>query len=216
MSLAVKSGRPLSREGLVQRPRLIAKLTHGGDTPLVVIVAPAGYGKTSLLAEWATQEERPSVWLALEEWHDDPIRLTREIVAAIEELEPVDGSLLDALDGPALDLGSTVLPALAVALEGRCHPIVLILDDAHSLTSVGALQVLTTVAEHLPPGSQLVLASRTRPALPLGRLRAHRALLELGAGEMAMTGAEAASLLQTTGVRVGSAEIDALVERTEG
>jgi LuxR family maltose regulon positive regulatory protein len=216
MSLAVKSGRPLSREGLVRRPRLLAKLTHGGDTPLVVIVAPAGYGKTSLLAEWAKQDERPSVWLALEEWHDDPIRLTREIMVALEEVEPVDASLPKALDESEPELGPIVLPALAVALECRHRPIVLILDDAHSLTSPGALQVLATVAEHLPPGSQLVLASRTRPALPLGRLRAHGALLELGAGEMAMTHTEAASFLRAAGVRVRAAELDTLMERTEG
>jgi LuxR family maltose regulon positive regulatory protein len=216
MSLAVKSGHPLSRGGVVRRPRLLAKLTDGRDAPLVMIVAPAGYGKTSLVAEWAEQDERASVWLALEEWHDDPIRLTRAIVASLEELEPVEASLAEALDEPTPDLSSVVLPALAGMLEGRAHPVVLILDDAHALTSAGALHVLTTVAEHLPSGSQLVLASRTHPALPLGRLRAHRALLELGALELAMRHAEAASLLRTAHVRVGSAKVDALVERTEG
>jgi LuxR family transcriptional regulator, maltose regulon positive regulatory protein len=217
MSLAVKSGRPLSQEGLVRRPRLLAKLTEGRDTPLVVIVAPAGYGKTSLLAEWAGQDERPSVWLALEEWHDDPIRLTREIVSALEEVEPANASIHEALGEPAPDLASVVLPALAGALEAHRQPIVLILDDAHAVTSAEALEVLTTVAEHLPPGSQLVLASRTRPALPLGRLRAHRALLELGVKEMAMTRTEAASLLRNANLGVRSAEqVDELVERTEG
>lgn len=216
MSLAVKSGRPLPQEGLVRRPRLLAKLTEGRDAPLVAIVAPAGYGKTSLLTEWAAQDERPSVWLSLEDWHDDPIRLTREIVCSLEELEPVDIGLLEALDDPEPDLASDVLPALAGALEGRAHPLAMILDDAHSVTSAGSLQVLATLAEHLPFGSQLVLASRTRPALPLGRLRAHRALLELGAPDMAMRRTEAASLLRTAHVRVATADVDALVERTEG
>jgi LuxR family maltose regulon positive regulatory protein len=216
MSLAVKSGRPLSREEVVRRPRLLAKLTNGQDAPLVMIVAPAGYGKTSLLAEWAEQDERASLWLSLEDWHNDPLRLTREIVAGLDESESVPLSLAQALDEPMPDLASVLLPALAGGLESRNKPVVLILDDAHSLTTTDVLQVLITIAEHLPSGSQLVLASRTRPALPLGRLRAHRALLELGASEMAMQRTEATSLLQTAGVRVGSASVDALVERTEG
>jgi LuxR family transcriptional regulator, maltose regulon positive regulatory protein len=204
MSLAVKSGRPFSQEGLVRRPRLLAKLAEGRDAPLVTIVAPAGYGKTCLLAEWAEEDDRPSVWLGLEPWHDDPLRLTREILAALEE--PV----------PELDLADDVPRALATALEARAHPVALILDDVHYLTSPDALHVLTTVAEHLPFGSQLILASRTHPSLPLGRLRAHRALLELGAPELAMGRSEAVALLRAAGVRIASPDLDALVERTEG
>ena len=218
MSLAVKSGRPLPQEGLVRRPRLHAILSEGRDAPLVVIVAPAGYGKTSLLAEWAASERRPTVWLALEEWHDDPILLTREIVACLQEVEPVDGGLAASLDEPMSEseLASAALPLLAASLERLRRPLVLILDDAHFVTRAPALGVLSTIAEHLPSASQLVLASRTRPALALGRLRAHRALLELGAPEMAMTATEAASLLRTAGVRVGSADLDVLLARTEG
>ncbi len=216
MSLAVKSGRPLSREGLVRRPRLLTRLIDGRDIPLVVIVAPAGYGKTSLLTEWLLQDERLNTWLSLEDWHDDPIRLTREIAGLLEELEPLDASLAEVLGTPEPDSASAVLPALAQALEALDQPVVLVLDDAHALTSPGALQVLTTVAEHLPFGSQLILASRTRPALPLGRLRAHRSLLELGASELAMTRAEAASLLRTARIKLAPSELSALVERTEG
>src|SRR5580704_1871715 len=231
MSLAVTSGRQLSREGLVRRPRLLAKLGDGHDIPVVVLVAPAGYGKTSLLADWAEQERRPSVWLALEDWHNDPIRLTREIVSALEELNPLDTCLADVLEAPtsigvsqldepvsshASGIARSLLPMLAPALERIHCPIVVILDDVQVITDAGALQVLTALAEHLPAGSQLVLASRTRPALPLGRLRAHRALLELGAEEMAMTRTEAASLLAAAHVRVGMADATGLVERTEG
>jgi LuxR family transcriptional regulator, maltose regulon positive regulatory protein len=234
MSLAVKSGRPLSPEGFVPRPRLLAKLTEGRSIPLVTIVAPAGYGKTSLLTDWSGRDERQSVWLSLEEWHDEPLRLTREIAAVIGELdrvdtgieqEPRDPSMLEdgvavalaaALDHPDPQLATQALPLLASALEARLCPFVLILDDAHSVRSPEALQVLATVAEHLPQGSQLVLASRTHPALPLGRFRAHRALLELGASDMAMGRVEAASLLRAAHVRVESAKVDAIVERTEG
>ena len=218
MSLAVKSGRPLSREGLLRRPRLLAKLIDRHNTPLVVLAAPAGYGKTSLLAEWQAQDPRPSVWLSLESWHDDPLALLRAIVTALEEIEPVDSRLREALwdSGSRLDLAATVLPLLAVELEGRRRPLVLILDEVHTLTSSDTLQVLATVAEHLPLASQLVLASRARPVLPLGRLRAHGALLELGPRELAMTEVEASSLLRAAGVKASKAEVDALLRRTEG
>ncbi|HEY5194716.1 MAG TPA: LuxR C-terminal-related transcriptional regulator [Solirubrobacteraceae bacterium] len=218
MSLAVKSGRPLVREGFVRRSRLLAKLIDGRDTPLVLLAAPAGYGKTSLLAEWAAQDPRPSVWLSLEPWHDDPLVLVRAIVAGLEEIAPVDPRLCSALDESESKphVASTVLPLLVVELESRTHPLVLILDDAHRLTGTDTLKVLATVAEHLPFASQLVLASRARPVLPLGRLRAHGALLELDAGDLAMTPPEASSLLRAAGVRVSSTEVDAIAMRTEG
>jgi LuxR family maltose regulon positive regulatory protein len=218
MSLAVKSGRPLSREGLIQRPRLLGRLIDGRDTPLVLLAAPAGYGKTSLLADWAVQDERPSAWLSLEPWHDYPLELVRAIVASLEDIEPVDTHLCEALaePGATVDLASEVLRLLAVELESRRDPLVLILDDVHILTNTCSLAVLATVTEHLPVGSQLVLASRTRPDLPLGRLRTHRALLEIGSAELAMTRAEAVLLLRAAGMKIRSPDIDVLVARTEG
>jgi LuxR family transcriptional regulator, maltose regulon positive regulatory protein len=218
MSLAVKSGRPLTREGLVRRPRLLAKLAAGRNVPFVVIVAPAGYGKTSVLAEWAAAEQRPSVWLPLERWHDDPLVLAHEIVSSLQGIEPVEADLVEMLDAhrseaePALALP----PLLAATLESRRQPFALILDDAHNIRGAQALEVLATIAEHLPHGSQLVLASRARPALALGRLRAHRSLLELDASELAMTSTEAAALLRATGVKVGPGERAELLARTEG
>jgi LuxR family maltose regulon positive regulatory protein len=216
MSLAVKSGRPLPRDGLIQRPRLLERLIQGRDIPLVAITAPAGYGKTSLLAEWAERDSRTSSWLACEEWHSDPILLTRAIVAAFEEVEPFDDAVYRSLDEPHQDLISCVLPVLAMSLERRSHAFVLILDDAHLLASRTACLVLATVAEHLPRGSQLAFASRRPLDLPVGRLRAHRALLELGAPELEMTVVEATGLLHAAGVPAAPSTIRALVGRTEG
>ncbi|HEY8303836.1 MAG TPA: LuxR C-terminal-related transcriptional regulator [Solirubrobacteraceae bacterium] len=219
MSLAVKSGHPLPREGLVRRPRLLAKLTDEGDAPLLVIVAPAGYGKTSILTDFtAAERRRPSAWLALEQWHDDdPILLIRDIAACLADLGCVPGILHDAFDAThsAREL-TAMLPLLAATLEQLPHPILLVLDDVHNVRSAPALAVLTTVAEHLPLGSQLALASRTRPALPLGRLRAHRSLVELDVLDLAMTSAEAASLMETSGVPVEPADLLMLLRSTEG
>src|SRR6185437_1408781 len=204
------------REGLVQRPRLLNRLIEGRDVPLVAVVAPAGYGKTSLLAEWAEQDSRASSWLACEGWHSDPIVLTRAIVAAFEEAEPFDDAVHRSLDEPGQDLISRVLPALATSLERRSESVVLILDDAHLLAGRSASLGLATIAEHLPWGSQLASASRTPLDLPLGRLRAHRALLELGAHDLSMNVVEAMGLLGAAGVRAASGKVRTLVERTEG
>src|SRR6185437_14102268 len=146
-----------------------------------------------------------------------PIRSsTRAIVAAFEEAEPFDDAVHRSLDEPGQDLISRVLPALATSLERRSESFVLILDDAHLLAGRSASLVLATIAEHLPWGSQLAFASRTPLDLPLGRLRAHRALLELGAHDLSMNVVEAMGLLGAAGVRAASGKVRTLVERTEG
>ncbi len=183
----------------------------------MTIVAPAGYGKTSLLAEWTEQDSRPSVFFPLESWHEDPLLLARDLLCVLEEVEPLDARVCEApaeLDSDAAS--SVVLPRLVAVLEACSHPLVLVLDDVDLSSSPGALRVLSAVAEHLAPGSQLVLAARASPALPLGRLRAHGALLELGADELAMTRAEAASLFRVAGVKVNSSALDLILHRTEG
>lgn len=217
MSLALKSAQPLSREGLIRRSRLLERLEDGRELPVVTITAPAGYGKTTLLAEWAERDARPSVFLALEPWHDDPVVLMRDLVAGLEEIEPLDGGLAEALCevGPDSEV-SALLPALAGALEARTRSLVLILDDADSLTSAAGLRVLRTIAEHLPSGSQLLLGSRGGSALPLGRLRAHGELLELSAKDLEMSRAEAAALLRVAGLQISRGALDVLLERTEG
>jgi LuxR family maltose regulon positive regulatory protein len=216
MSLAVKSGRPLFHKGLIERPRLLSKLNDGRDVPVVTLVAPPGYGKTSLLAEWAAQDSRASVWLACEDWHADPLAFLRALIASFEEVEPFDAALVRGLDEPDQDPFSCIMPALATSLERRSQPFALIIDDAHIVANQPAFMILAIIAEHLPLGSQLVVASRQSLALPTGRLRAHRALFELGLSDLAMTGAEASQLMGAAGVPCAPTMSQALVERTEG
>ncbi len=217
MPQAIKGGRSHSPEGLVRRPRVLAKLEEGRDAPLVVIVAPAGYGKTSVLADLAATDPRPNHRLTLDAWHDDPILLLHDLATCLEDLKCAPAVLHETLD-PARSESelAALLPLLATTLERTVDPFLLVLDDVHHVTSAPALAVLTTIAEHLQQGSQLVLASRTRPALPLGRLRTHRSLLELDAADLAMTSTEAAALLDAAGVPMGPAELEMLLDRTEG
>ncbi|HEV3094858.1 MAG TPA: LuxR C-terminal-related transcriptional regulator [Solirubrobacteraceae bacterium] len=222
MSLAVKSGRALSRDGSILRRDLLARLRQAHGAQVVLLVAPAGYGKTSFLAQWADSpqlagEGVQSVWVALEPWHDDPLALMREIVCALRSVEPFAQDLYaDLVRGEQPQAAMRRLPALAAALEARARPTLLILDDLQSLGSTTALQVVATVAEHLPDGTRLALASRSRPDLPLGRLRAHRALVELGAHDLAMSTPEATAVLERAGVKLDAERMSELMARSEG
>jgi LuxR family transcriptional regulator, maltose regulon positive regulatory protein len=222
MSLAVKSGRALSQDGAILRRDLLAQLRREHGAQVVLLVAPAGYGKTSFLAQWAESPELAgegvqSTWVALEPWHDNPLALMREIVCALGSVEPFTPDLqaeLDRIGEP--EAAMRRLPALAAALEARTRPTLLILDDLQSLRSTTALQVVATVAEHLPDGTRLALASRSRPDLPLGRLRAHRALVELGARDLAMSAPEANTVLKRVGVKIDGEGMSQLMGRCEG
>jgi LuxR family maltose regulon positive regulatory protein len=172
--------------GLVARARLVRRLMDVRDVSLALLVAPAGYGKTTTLLEWAQHDERPFAWVVLERADDDAEHLRASVARAADPL------------------------------SGRDREFVLVLDDVQLLTSKAAIDVLAGLVEHPPPGAQVVLASRCEPPLPLGRLRAHREVLELTPRDFVMTRGEAASLLQLAGVALCDADVDALVRRTEG
>jgi LuxR family maltose regulon positive regulatory protein len=173
-------------EGLVARARLVRRLTEVHDIALTLLVAPAGYGKTTTLVEWAQHDERPFAWVPLHRSDDEAEHLRASVARATDPL------------------------------AGRGREFVLVLDDVQVLRSRGAIDVLTALVEDPPAGAQLVLASRCEPALPLGRLRAHREVLELTPRDFVMTRREAAALLELAGADLAAADVDALVRRTEG
>jgi LuxR family maltose regulon positive regulatory protein len=190
----------------------------------VIISAPAGYGKTSLLGEWAEHDERPFAWVMLDRGDNDPLRLLGRVAAALARSHAAPGRAAnghtgqdahrDGLETPEL-LADAELLMQAVASERKGA--VLVLDDAHVLHAPAALSVLKGLARAMPAsGGQLVLASRTVPALALGRLRAARALLTLDARDLAMTPGEATGLLHTAGLEADRPMVEALRSRTEG
>jgi LuxR family maltose regulon positive regulatory protein len=172
--------------GLVARARLVRRLMEVRDVSVALLVAPAGYGKTTTLLEWAQHDQRPFAWVALERADDDPEHLRASLARAIDPL------------------------------TGRDRHFVLVLDDVQLLTSKAAIRVLADLVEHPPPGAQVALASRCEPPLALGRLRAHREVLELTPRDFVMTRGEASALLELAGVALCAADVDALVRRTEG
>jgi LuxR family transcriptional regulator, maltose regulon positive regulatory protein len=171
-----------ARKGFVRRAGLVRRLTGARDAALAVIVAPPGYGKSSLIADWAEHDDREFVWLS-------PGMLERD------ELETIMSSVLAGEDE---------------------HGVVFVLDDAHLAPPELVRHALGPLLEELPAGSMVALASRTEPPLPLGRLRARRALIEVRVEDLAMLPAEASVLLHKAGLELDFGAVQALVSRTEG
>jgi LuxR family maltose regulon positive regulatory protein len=172
----------------VHRPRLLAPLVAPDAPPFVVLVAPAGYGKTTVLCDWSARDPRPFAWVTLDRGHDDPGQLLRSIASAIDEAD-------------------------AVATDGR---IVLVLDDVQALTAPAAHEIVAALATQPPEGMTVAFASRAELPVPVARLRAQRLVTELRVPELAMTRAEAGTMLRSAGLALDRADLDALLRRTEG
>jgi LuxR family transcriptional regulator, maltose regulon positive regulatory protein len=202
----------VDRPWLVSRRHLVRRLLDSRDARVVLITAGAGYGKTTLLAQWAAADERPFAWVPLEDADNDPYALVASIDLALGTAE-----LPSWPGGPwPAGTGSGPPTRLARAVSERAGPFALVLDDAHLLRTPESLAVVAAVADHLPSGSQVVLAARSEPDLPLARWRVRWDLLRLGPDQLAMTPAEAGAFLQAAGMRLDPGDQEALLRRTEG
>lgn len=208
-------GRP-ARSGLVPRDRLVGRMEDEKAAPVLLVVAPAGYGKSTILADWAEQDERPSAWLTLDERHNDPALLLGAIVSLLDQIEPIGDEVFAPLSTPRSGVSSVVVPRLQDALQNGRAPFILILDDLHLVDNPDCLDPLVEIAQSIPAGSQIAFAGRTEPKLPLGRMRAHRLLSELDAGDLAMDAGEANQMLAACGLELRPDAVERLVERTEG
>jgi LuxR family maltose regulon positive regulatory protein len=207
---------PLPRPGVVSRTALVNRLRVTHAFPVATLVAPAGYGKTTLLAQWSERDKRAFAWVSIDERDNDPIVLLRHIAAALHEVEPLDDYVFDAL-GPSGDsMWTAAVPRLGAALASRERPVVVVLDDAHLLRSRDSTAAVSALVDHLAGGSMLVLAGRVQPRLRIAALRASGLLLELGVEDLALSRREARLLLASAGVDLGEGDVEELVRRTEG
>lgn len=205
---------PPLREGTVPRPALADRLLSD-RSPVVVLSAPPGYGKTSLLRQWSLLDPRPFAWLSLGSVPDEPATLLTYVVLALQRLEPLDVGPLPT-PGAAGDLGATVLPRLGRAVARRRRRFVLVLDDVDAVADPRSVEVLRVLADHLPRGSQLVLSGAAVPPPVLGRLRAAGQVLVLESSDLAMRREEAGAMLAAARVRLDRATLARLTELTEG
>jgi LuxR family maltose regulon positive regulatory protein len=211
----VKLAGPSARPSAVAKEDAIAGLC-ASTLPFATIVAPAGYGKTTLLAKWAEADPRPFAWVALDGRDDDALVLLRYIAAAMHRVESIPPEALDALSGPAGSIWSKRVPRLGSALAACEHPLVLVLDDLHTVVSPSCLDVLAALFDYVPAGSQIAIASREEPVLPLARWRAEGSVQEVGVGDLRLDESEAKLLLEAAGVELAAGDLSALTEQTEG
>src|SRR5215207_6844110 len=209
-----------TRPNLVARPRLIAKLEPEAGRKLMLISAPAGFGKTTLLGEWAASrsDEQCVAWVSLDEADNDPARFLSYLVAALQTVEEEIGEgVLSSLRAP----GSPPIEALTGALLNELADfpgtLAIVLDDYHLIDSDQVHGIVSFLLERLPSNVHLVIASRIEPPLLLARLRARGQITEINAADLSFAREEAVAFLKDTmGLNLSDEYVAALEERTEG
>jgi LuxR family maltose regulon positive regulatory protein len=217
--LAVKQVIPPVRAGAVRRERLERQLRLA-ETRLTLVVAPAGWGKTSLLSGWAatTGEKSRIAWVSLDESDDEPVRFWRYVLTALHRVsDEISEGPLQALDGAGITPTDLALPLLLNELAASTQSHVLVLDDYHLLADPRIHEAVEFLVTYLPSALRLVIAARTDPPLPIARLRARGDLTELRAVQLRFSPDEAASLVSAvSGHNLDSATAATVWERTEG
>jgi LuxR family transcriptional regulator, maltose regulon positive regulatory protein len=207
---------PVLRPGVVSRTALVNRLRVTIGCPVIAVTAPAGYGKTTLLAQWAARDKRAFAWVSIDERDNDPVVLLRHLAAAIDKVQALDTEVLEALRSPGKSIWPTAVPRLGSALASIERSLVIVLDDAHGLHARDSLSAVSSLIDHMPPGSILVLAGRVQPRLRIAALRASGLLVEVGVDELSLSGREARVLLASAGVDLANEDVDRLIRRTEG
>ena len=204
---------------VVLRPRLIERLNESLHRKLILISAPAGFGKTTLISEWLAGCEKPVAWLSLDEGDGDPVRFLTYLVAALQTISKDIGiGVLGAIQtSPLMTINEFLLATLLNEIAAIPDHSILVLDDYHLIDSEPIDQALAFLLDHLPPQMHLVMATREDPSLPLPRYRARGQLSELRAADLRFTPDEAAEFLnRVMGLSLSAENIAALETRTEG
>ena len=218
--LETKLQAPRRRRQLVARPRLSERLSRGAELALTLVSAPAGFGKTTLLADWLpalAANGRSAAWLSLDQRDNDPALFWTYLVAALKTVAPGVGtgalSLLQSPQPPIEAVATTLLNDLSAI----SNDLALVFDDYHVIDSRDVQDGMAFLLEHLPPQIHLVIAGRADPALPLARLRGRGELVEIRAVDLRFTSDEAAAYLNDViGLVLTAQDVAALEGRTEG
>ncbi len=209
--------RPPDVSSTVVERRRLDTAYQGARGRVVRVVAPGGYGKSSLAARWVAGEERAVRWVDLERVDDDPVALLSTLARAFDGLGDLPLWSLPAPRDGDRGFAEQILPRVARLLRACETPFVLVLDDVQRIEDPTSRALVDTFAAHLPPSSTLVLCGRARrDDGAVGRLRLRPGLLELGVTDLRLTTSEAGRLLSSMGVDLADAELAALTERFEG
>jgi LuxR family maltose regulon positive regulatory protein len=218
--LPTKLAAPPARPALVPRPRLLARLDDGLRGPLTVVAAPAGFGKTTLLAEWRATAIGASArlaWVSLDAGDNDPVRFWSYVLAGLRAADVEVSQAAQVVQQSSGAPPEAIALAVARDLNGLRADLVLVLDDYHLIESEAIHRGLAFLLEHLPPCLHLVVLSRTEPGLPVARLRARGQLVEIGARQLRFDADEVAAFLgDTMGLTLPAEVAEALGAATEG
>jgi LuxR family maltose regulon positive regulatory protein len=206
---------PAVRSDVVTRARLAPLRMAAERSRVVLVSAPAGYGKSTLVAQWCELDPRASGWVQLGHGDNDPVVLLVRVAAALERTAPLDGELLEELSRWTPRIEEVALPLLAAEL-GERDPFVLVLDDVDVITAKKSLAILVSLVDQVRSGSQLVLVTRGDPRVPLGRLRASGDLVEIGTALLALDAEETRDVAASGGLELSEEAAEALRVRTEG
>jgi LuxR family maltose regulon positive regulatory protein len=209
---------PPIRSSHIPRSRLSNLIDGGLDRALILVSAPAGYGKTTLVSSWLKEREIPSAWLSLDGGDNDPIRFLQYLLAALVSLAPaIESDLFGMLQGIQPSQFESVINLLANELASSSDPFVLVLDDFHVLHAEAVLKMIAYLLEHIPPRMHLAILTRTDPPLPLSRLRVRGQLLDIRADQLRFTQNEIAAFLNDAiGLTLSANDLSAMETRTEG
>ena len=205
---------PPARTGFVAREALVARLLAGPTTPVLAVTAPAGYGKTSFLAQWAERKRPRVAWVSLDVKDNDPTVLLTYLSAALDRVEPIAPKTFRSFASPGTGIADLV--GLTSSISAMAAPVLIVLDHAEALTGRECRDMVTELALRIPVGSQLAIGSRHEAPVRVPQLRTQRAITEVGLEDLAMNEEEARLLLVSAGVQVSEDDSRLLHERTEG
>ena len=211
-----KTGVPRVRAGVVRRPRLTSLLAAGVDLPLIVVSAPVGYGKTTLLVDWLEHDDRAVAWVSLDRADDDVATLMTSITNGVTRVRALDTAISRELTSPDVSVLGRVVPGLAASIGAVDEPLVVVLDHFDEIRSRDCRDAVGLLLDLLPDHVQLVVSSRRDVWLAGGRRRVRGEVLEIGATDLVFDAAEVADLLELHGVEPLPEQVRGLLDRTEG
>jgi len=223
--LATKLYVPPVRPRLVSRPRLFELLNEGLSYNLILVSAPAGFGKTTLVSEWVRQIQLQThvAWVSLEEGENDPVHFWDYFIAALRTIQPDIGeqmlAMLHSHQSPVSQSVQieSILTSFINELTNLSFNVVLVLDDYHVITSQSVHDGLTFFLDHIPPRIHLIIASRADPPLPLTQYRGKGTILEIRTDDLRFSLNEASTLLrELQNLKLSPENISILNDRTEG
>ena len=209
---------PPHRSGLVSRPHLYDRLNEGLNQKLTLVSAPAGFGKSTLVTSWLEERGHKAAWLSLDQGDNDPARFWTYMIAAIQTILPgVGDEARQVASAPQLQTTEPVVVSLINDLTQISHDLIVVLDDFHIIEEKQVLESLGYLLDHQPLHLHLVLITRADPPLSLGRLRAHRRMVDIRAGDLQFSSDEATILFnEVRNLNFNSEQVKAINQRVEG